>query len=129
MIESSIINNMNYGNNINNQKIIDLLNKYDLQIIFNGLKNGINENINLNGTNLSLGMSKIIILIRGILKVNKGEIIILDEPLAGLDEKTKQKVIKMINNEIKNKTLIVITHDKEILPHMDKTLKMNELKN
>jgi len=128
MIESSIINNMNYGNNINNQKIIDLLNKYDLQIIFSGLKNGINENVNLNGTNLSLGMQKIVILIRGILKVNKGEIIIFDEPIAGLDNNTRKKVIKMINNEIKNKTLIVITHDKEILPYMDKVINIEKYK-
>ena len=128
MIESSIINNMNYGNNINNQKIIDLLNKYDLQIIFNRLKNGINENVNLNGTNLSLGMQKIVILIRGILKVNKGEIIIFDEPIAGLDNNTRKKVIKMINNEIKNKTLIVITHDKEILPYMDKVINIEKYK-
>ena len=28
---------------------------------------------------------------------------------------------------VKNKTLIVITHDKEILPHMDRVINLNQL--
>ena len=52
----------------------------------------------------------------------------MDEPLAGLDQKTRQKVIKLIVTECKNKTLIVITHDKEILPYMNKRINLQSLK-
>jgi len=62
---------------------------------------------------------------RSILKPSK--ILILDEPLAGLDENTRIKVIDMILNETQDKTVIVITHDKEILPYMDKVVNLNEL--
>ena len=55
---------------------------------------------NVGGNNLSLGM-QIIILIRGILKSYSGNIIIFDEPLAGLDFQTREKVIKLIINECK----------------------------
>ena len=62
---------------------------------------------------------------RGILK--PGKIMILDEPLAGLDSGTRMKVMDMILTETKGKTLIVITHDKEILPSMDKVIDINKL--
>ena len=77
------------------------------------------------GTNLSLGMQKVTIVTRGILKASK--ILIFDEPLAGLDKVTREKVIKMIVNETNNKTLIVITHDKEIIPHLEKVVDLNSI--
>lgn len=127
LLERSVIDNINYGNNINNETIINLLNKYALIDIFNGLKNGINEKCLVGGSNLSLGMQKIIILTRGILKSKNGLIMIFDEPLAGLDSRTRQKVIKMIIDECKNKTLIIITHDKEILPYMNKIIDLQNI--
>ena len=57
------------------------------------------------------------------------KIIIFDEPLAGLDQKTRKKIIKMIINESINKTLLIITHDKEIIPHMDRVVDINNLNN
>ena len=53
---------------------------------------------------------------------------IFDEPLAGLDNKTRQKIIKLINDKCANKTLIIITHDKEILPYMNKHINLQSLK-
>jgi ATP-binding cassette subfamily C protein len=129
MIDTNILDNMNYGNNIDEKYIIQLLKKYELDIIFSGLKKGIYENVEFNGSNLSLGMQKVIILIRGILKVKIGNIIIFDEPLAGLDNKTRQKIIKLIINECKNKTVIIVTHDKEILPYMDKVINIEKINN
>ena len=95
--------------------------------IFNKLPNSIYTNAGVNGNNLSLGMQKVTMIMRGILK--NGLIYAFDEPLTSLDTKTRKKIIILLMNELKDKTLIIITHDKEILPYMDKTLKMIELKN
>ena len=62
---------------------------------------------------------------RGILK--GGSIVILDEPLAGLDKKTIAKTIDMVLAETQNKTLIVITHDNTILPYMDRVVDINNI--
>ena len=59
-----------------------------------------------------------------LLNLQKSLIIFFDEPLAGLDEITRKKVIKMILKECKGKTMLVITHDKEIIPYMDKVHKL-----
>ena len=127
LLNRTVIENINYGNNVDTKIIYNLLNKYSLIDIFSGLKNGINEKCLVGGSNLSLGMQKVILLTRGILKSNNSLIMIFDEPLAGLDVKTRKKVINMIINECKNKTLLVITHDKEIIPYMDKTININQL--
>lgn len=127
LFNRSILSNMLYGTNKDKQNAIDLLNKYDLMMVYNKLPNSINTNSGVNGNNLSLGMQKVTMIIRGVLK--DGYIYAFDEPLTSLDAETRKKVIKLLMSELKNKTLIVITHDKEILPYMNKTLKMHELKN
>tara|TARA_B110000483_G_scaffold65246_1_gene81521 strand:- start:374 stop:1990 length:1617 start_codon:yes stop_codon:yes gene_type:complete len=127
LLNRSVIENINYGNNIDIKIINNLLNKYSLTDIFSGLKDGVNEKCLVGGSNLSLGMQKVILLTRGILKSKNSLIMIFDEPLAGLDAKTRKKVINMIINECKNKTLIIITHDKEIIPYMDKTINLSEI--
>ena len=91
------------------------------------MKNGIYEICSVGGTNLSLGMQKVIILTRGILKSKNSNLMIFDEPLSGLDANTRQKVIKMIMNECKNNTLLIITHDEEILPYMDRKLNLQNI--
>ena len=101
------------------------LEKYKLLDVFSDLPNGVHASAGIHGNNLSGGMQKVTMLMRGIVK--KCKIMILDEPLAGLDQNTRAKVIDMINMESEGKTLIVITHDKEILPHMEQVIDVNKL--
>ena len=125
LFEETVLYNMKYGNDITEDNIIEKLKKYKLDSVFDDLPDGVNANAGLNGGNLSGGMQKITILMRGILK--KGNIIILDEPLAGLDKNTISRVIEMILQETADKTLIVITHDQAILPHLDRVVDINSL--
>lgn len=113
LFNESIIYNLAYGNNKNLKEIIYLLKKYDLLSIYDRLEHKLHTNAGINGSNLSLGMQKITILIRGLLK--KYPIIIIDEPLAGLDKNSRLKVCKLIKDKCKNSTTIIITHDMEIL--------------
>ena len=127
LFDKSVIYNIKYGNEtISDDKILKLIQKYELQSIYQELQNGLQSSCGINGNNLSLGMQKTTIILRSI--INNSKIIIMDEPLAGLDQKTRQKVIKLIVTECKNKTLIVITHDKEILPYMNKRINLQSLK-
>ena len=126
LFNKSVIDNILYGNDVSKEKAINTLKRYDLLSIYNKLNNGVNSQAGVNGNNLSGGMQKVTILMRGILKSSK--IIIFDEPLAGLDSNTRAKVMKMINHECRYKTVIVITHDKEILTYMDQTINLNKFK-
>lgn len=128
LFNESILKNIQYGNdNLTEEEILNYMKKFDLDIVYSGLNNGIQTNAGVNGSKLSLGMQKITILLRGIFKT--GDIMIFDEPLTGLDAKTKNKVIQMIDNINSQKTVIVITHDDEILSRMDEVYNLKDLNN
>ena len=131
LFDKTIMENIKYGNNITDKDVINYLKKYDLYSIFdNNMKEGIYAKCGTNGSNLSLGMQKIVILLRGIFKSNY-KIIIFDEPLAGLDQNSRGKVIKLIKdlNKNNNITIIIITHDKEITTIANKVINMSQIKN
>lgn len=126
LFDESILYNMLYGNdNVSEDELIEKLNTYKLMDVFSDLHDGVYASAGIHGGNLSGGMQKVTLLMRGILK--PGKIMILDEPLAGLNGDTRRKVMDMILAETKGKTLIVITHDKEILPSMDRVVDINKL--
>ena len=126
LFDETVLYNMLYGNDhISENELLEKLEQYKLLDVFSDLPDGVYANAGIHGGNLSGGMQKITLLMRGILK--PGQIMILDEPLAGLDSDTRMKVMDMILAETKDKTLIVITHDKEILPSMDRVVDINKL--
>lgn len=127
LLEQSVLENIKFGSKSSNQDIVNLLHKYQLQEVFSGLGKGIHEQCFIDGKNLSLGMQKVIILVRGILKSKKSLVVIFDEPLAALDQRTRKKVIKMIMTECAHKTIIVITHDPEIVPYMNRVYNINQM--
>lgn len=125
LFNETVLYNMNYGNNMDEQIIIDKLKKYKLDDVFSELSDGIQSSCGVHGTNLSGGMQKVTMLIRGILKPSK--IVLIDEPLSALDPDTRVKVIKMIIEECKNKTLVIVTHDEEILPYMNEVIDIKDI--
>ncbi|MCI5723250.1 MAG: ATP-binding cassette domain-containing protein [Erysipelotrichaceae bacterium] len=58
---------------------------------------------------LSGGMKRRVAIIRALLA--KADILFFDEPLKGLDEKTKQEVLEYIKDKIQDKTVFWVTHD------------------
>jgi len=126
LLNGTVLENMKYGNKIDNKKLIGIVKKYGLDVNFKNLELGLMSDVGNQGKSMSGGMQKIIMNVRGILK--RGNVIVFDEPLAGLDAITRMKMIKMIDDMTKNKTLIVITHDKEILRIMNKTINLHDMK-
>lgn len=86
------------GKTVEREKIVALLGKL-------GLSGNENERVK----NLSGGMKRRVALARCLLA--KSDIILLDEPFKGLDEKTREAVANVILHHSENKTLIVSTHD------------------
>lgn len=125
LFDDTVMYNFKYGNKKTDEEVINILKKYKLDVLFSELADKYETNVGINGGNLSLGMQKVTTLIRGIGK--DCGVVIFDEPLAGLDKNTRAKVMKMIITECKDKTVLIITHDNEILPYMDRVINLNEL--
>tara|TARA_X000000950_G_scaffold289440_1_gene413507 strand:+ start:7188 stop:8660 length:1473 start_codon:yes stop_codon:yes gene_type:complete len=107
LFNMSILYNLQYGNNYSQEKIKSFLKKYKLMSIF---QNGLHINVGVNGSNISLGMQKVITVVRGCFK--KQKIIIFDEPTASLDINTQKKILNFLLEYSKKKTFIIISHDK-----------------
>ena len=82
------------------------------------------EKVGKNGSKLSGGQRQLVWLIRAILKNSK--VVILDEPTSSLDEESKKQVIKFIKQYTKDKIIILITHDKSILKHVNRVITMEK---
>jgi ABC-type multidrug transport system fused ATPase/permease subunit len=117
LFNETILYNMQYGNpDATEEQIVDVLKKYDLLDVFKDLPEGIHANAGIQGGNLSGGMQRVTMLIRGLLK--PGQIVIMDEPTTGLDKESTDKVKKLIFEETEGKTLIIITHSSVMLSSM-----------
>ena len=126
LFNENVLYNMSYGHQISESEIIKILEKYDLIKVFSGLEHGIFSSAGVNGSNLSLGMQKVTVLMRGLIKTSK--INIIDEPLSGLDKISRKKVIKLINDRCKDTTTLIITHDLEITETCSNIIRMEDIK-
>jgi ABC-type multidrug transport system fused ATPase/permease subunit len=83
-----------------------------------------NKSAGLFGENLSGGQRQVVNLISGLIMPTK--IVILDEPTNALDMALKKEVIQMIADfKQYKKSIIIITHDKDVFPVLDETIKIN----
>ena len=61
-----------------------------------------------------------------ILLLSNPEVIILDEPTSSLDEKTKTAMKSLLDLFMKDRTVIMVTHDKSILSYADRSIVMKK---
>lgn len=59
---------------------------------------------------LSGGMKRRVAIVRAVMA--QSDVIILDEPLKGLDEALKEKVLTYLKESLSERTVILVTHDK-----------------
>jgi len=121
LFNKSVRENILYG--FENNELEDIINKYGLNKVFQNLPNGLDTNAGLGGSNLSGGQKQVVLLLRSLLNPNK-KIIIMDEPSAAVDADTKKIIYPLIKELSHNKTIIIITHDKNMETMFDKTIKL-----
>jgi ABC-type multidrug transport system fused ATPase/permease subunit len=126
LFNESIMYNMLYGNeDYTEEDVIQFLTKYDLLKMFD-LPDGLNAIAGVQGGNMSGGMQRITVLVRGILK--KSKIVVIDEPTTGLDLATSKKAAEMIFKETVGKTLILITHSELMRSSVSHVYDISDLK-
>lgn len=81
---------------VTDDEILDMFDKL-------GMKEAMNEPV----SSLSGGMKRRVAIARALLA--ESDVLILDEPFKGLDEKIKADVIRVVRNE--KKTIIMVSHD------------------
>ena len=112
---------MTYGNSDQEVSENDIKKIIGNTNIFAGVANGLDTNVGVAGSRLSGGQKQIVNIVRAILK--DAPILVLDELTSALDQSTKKTILNVIK-QLKNKTVIIITHDKDLLPYVDKVYEL-----
>ena len=115
LVQDTIKNNIIYYRNISDKKYNEIIRLCNLEKLIDSKKERNSFIIEDNGFNISGGERQKIILARCLLK--NSNYIILDEALSevGLDEEIE--IMKRIFDIYKNKTIIYISHKKEIIKY------------
>ena len=77
-----------------------------------------------NGDKISMGEKQRIGIARAIYR--NSQIVIMDEISNFLDEKNKQEILKNIYDHFKDKIIITVTHDQNILKYSDKIYELKD---
>ena len=75
-------------------------------------------------THFSSGQLQRIRILRGLL--TDSEVYLLDEPFNGIDNFNKAKIMKFLLEYIKDKTVVLVTHNKEELKLVKKNYQFKE---
>jgi len=112
LFNKSVMDNILYGTGKTEEDVHKLINKLEITIF-----DDLSSNAGIGGTNLSGGQKACVLILRCMLK--DSNIILLDEPTAALDQVTKKLILNTIN-KLAGKTIIIITHDEDVLGYVDK---------
>ncbi|MBQ7145464.1 MAG: ABC transporter ATP-binding protein [Lachnospiraceae bacterium] len=123
LFHDSLRNNLTMYSDISDGTLIEMLDGLGLNKFAN--VDALEQEITENGSNLSGGEKKRICLARALLR--NTDVLILDEPLANLDEATAGKIEDLLLS-IKNKLLLVVSHQftEEKTKQFDQVLVMDK---
>jgi ABC-type multidrug transport system fused ATPase/permease subunit len=123
LFNMTILENIQYGNNTPEKEIIRICDEINATPIFKNLLDGLHTNVGIEGSKLSGGQRQMIHILRCMFKKNK--IVILDEPTSAIDKENKENILNAITELSKNSTLIIITHDDDLLRLVDRIIKID----
>ena len=104
------------------KKINECLKQSELINFVNNLQNGLDTIVGERGSRISGGQLQRVGIARAL--YNDPKILIFDESTSALDKETELEIIKNIYKFKSKKTLIIITHKKELLKECDKIYKL-----
>lgn len=122
LINDTIGKNVTYGIDIYNYDDIEEVLK-SLNLDINKFQDGLNTNIYEAANNISGGEKLKISLARTFLK--NPDMIILDEPTSALDVNSIEKLEFILKEIKKDKIIIIVTHNRDILDILDEIIDLN----
>ena len=111
---------------IDDKKVKKCIEIVQLQDVINKIDNGINYLLLEGGKNLSGGQIQRLGIARAL--YNEPDIIIFDESTSSLDSENESKILKLIEKISQNKTIIFVSHRKEVLNFCDTTYVLEDKK-
>ncbi len=123
MLDGNITNNISFGSDIEPANIKNLIKMVGLESLVDSMHNKDLTMIGESGQRVSGGENQRLSIARALAKDR--EILILDEPTKSLDKRNIDKIIDLIKQIKKNKTIICVSHDKSVFNDFDEVFELS----
>ena len=124
LLDETIRFNISFGEkDFDKNKLIKSIQISQLENFISKLEQGDKTNIGEKGLSISGGQRQRISIARAVYQNPK--ILILDEATSELDEINETKIINNLKNHFKKKTIILTTHNQNILKFCDQIININ----
>lgn len=107
----------------NKKRQIDACKRVGIHDFIMSLPDGYNTILKEDATNISGGQKQLLSLARALLTTS--EVILLDEVTSSLDPNTTDKIAELLDDLKTDHTLIIITHNKDLMKVADKLIVLN----
>ena len=124
LFEGTLRFNLDPENKSSDPELIELLKLASLENLIDRNHEGLYQQIDAKGENLSSGEKQLICICRAILRRNK--IVLMDEATANIDIKTEETIQKLINERFRDATVITIAHRLNTIINSDKVLVLDK---
>ncbi len=117
----TLLENINMGcDDISAKDILLMADKTGLKTFMAELKDGLNTQLDPVGKSLSRNIIQKILLLRAL--VNNPRLVLLEDPLEGLNDPIRQKVIDYLITDTKGQTIVISSNDENIAAKCDKVI-------
>ena len=94
--------------------------------VINDFPDGLDTSIGEGGLGISEGQAQRIAIARSFLR--PGKVILMDEPTSALDAATEKMFLTRLTNQLHNKTIIIVTHKKEVCKYVSDVITIKLLR-
>ena len=121
LFSGSIRENINMGYpEISDEDILHAAEVSGVQDFLGGLPNGYDLKLRDRGEGLSGGQKQALAICRAL--VRKSPILMMDEPTSSMDINSEQKLIHRLEKELKDRTVLVVTHRPTVVALVDRLI-------
>jgi ABC-type multidrug transport system fused ATPase/permease subunit len=120
LFNDTVRSNLSFGKYVTTADVNGALIAAELADVIIGLQGGLDAPVTYQGSNLSGGQRQRITIARALLK--NADVLILDESTTGLDADTRDKVVSNLRSLFRDRVLIFLTHDKDLLSRVDEVI-------
>ena len=125
IFQGSLLENINMGcEDISSKEILVLAERLGLKTFMNGLKDGLNTNLDPVGKKLSANVIKKILLLRAL--VHNPRLVLMEEPFDGLSDSIKASVTDYLVNETSGQTIVISSNDAAFAARCDKVIYLKD---
>ena len=94
--------------------------------VINDFPDGLDTYIGEGGLGISEGQAQRIAIARSFLR--PGKVILMDEPTSALDAETEKMFLTRLTNQVHDKTIIIVTHKKEVCKYVSEVITIELLR-